>query len=230
MSELGQRTLASLCTDARSVDLLNDVAIRIYTNTVLLPVAARTIGEIQREFARHNIPTREKITTSLTYVANASSIDTSTIADFEEPLELWERTAGSGGLWIPMTRVNQIPPPLPQNMLILGMWEWSDDVLRVVPSVSNRDIYCRYRSQLPYPAADTEKVGGVGYYWAAVAGTAYRAYKGTGRTDQRAELKLEYDTALLGAISVASLDRQKISTRQESAGSRNRFRHFVIPG
>lgn len=217
MSSLASRTLQQAMNDARSVAFLNDSNADVYTDTALLPVAAFVMGEIQDKFAEHDVPSKETITSSLTYVANATSITTSGVTDFRLPLELWEQPT-SGGLWFPMVRMDNLPAPLESPLDFLGMWEWSNETLRVPACSENRSIYCRYRRQVPYPTAvGTDTTTSDSYYWAVVAGIAFYAAGGTERTERERSLSAIYTNRLLTAIRVESKDRQVISTRQQSA-------------
>lgn len=217
MSTIATRTLTQAMDDARAIHMLNDAAEAVYTDSVLLPVAAFVIGEIQDKFAEHDVPSKESITSALSYVALATSIVLTGVTDFQAPLELWERPT-SGGEWFPMTRVDNLPAPLESPLDLLGQWEWSNDTLRVNPCSENRSLYCRYRRQLPYPTdVGTDTTGGEGYYWAVVAGIAFYALGGTERTERERTVGAIYTNRLLTAIRIASQDRQVISVRQESS-------------
>ncbi|MDZ4247726.1 MAG: hypothetical protein U1D32_00390, partial [Patescibacteria group bacterium] len=222
MSGLADRTLAQAMDDARAIHMLNDVAEAVYTDARLLPVAAFVIGEIQDKFAEHDVPSKEQLTSALSYVADATSITTSGVTDFQAPLELWER-ATSGGEWLPMTRMDNLPAPLESPLDFLGMWEWSNDTLRVPACTTARSIYCRYRRQIPYPTdVAVDKVTSDTYYWAVVAGIAFYSLGGTERTERERTVGAIYTNRLLTAIRIASKDRQSISTRQQSARAEQR--------
>ena len=225
MSSLQLRTLTQVFDDSRAIHLLNDAAKAVYTDSVLLPVAAFVYGEIQDQFAIHDLPNKEQLTSSLSYVANATSITTSGVPDFGLPLELWEQPT-SGGEWFPMTRVDDLPAPLSQPPDFLGIWEWSNDTLRVPACTANRSIYCRYRRVLAYPASAAETVGSEGYYWALVSGVAFYALGGTERTERERVVGAIYQSRLRATIQAASKDRQVISTRQQS--SRAQYRRPIV--
>lgn len=225
---LGDRTFTQVFNDSRAVHMLNDVAANVYTDNVLLPVGAFVMGEIQDEFAKNDIPSKET-TGDVVYTTPDDTIDLTTLDDFQLPLELWERGT-DGGLWIPMDRVNILSPATPTLPQFLGNWEWSDETLKVVPASDDRQVKIRYRRQIPYETdASVDTATSVAYYWALVAGTAYYAMAGTERNDRATQLYPTYTKRLKDAIQVASKDRQTISTRQISGRRRSGW-YPIYPG
>lgn len=221
MSTIDSRSLSQSFDDCRSIGFLNDFKVSggaVYTDSVLLPVAAFTIGEVQNKFAKFGIPSHESTDSSLSYTANATSINVSSLTDLEEPLEVWQMQPGGAQLWFPLNRVSEVGPTQAPSPTYLTDWEWREQVLRVLPATQTMNIFIRYRKVLAYPTdAGTDTTGGSRYYWAVVAGTSLRAARGTERYDQLALIKTDYDAALWDAIEIQLKDRQSISTRQVSS-------------
>ncbi len=221
MSDIAKRTFAQSMNDSRGV-FLNDLAAGTYTNTRLLPIAAFVHAEIQDEFAKRGIPILETTDGTFAYTALATSITVPAgiAPTFQAPLELWEQDPVASNLWMPMTRVARIPPPLPTNLPFLGIWEWANGVIVVLPCSVNRNIFCRYRIQGAYPTKpDVDLLGSEGFYWALVAGTAFYA---AGETDRPSVVKMadsSYRKRTMDAIQIASRDRQALSFRQGSINS-----------
>lgn len=191
----------------------------VYTNSFLLPVGAFVHAEIQDEWAKRGLPILETVKTDMVYTAGDDNIPIPMgIADtFQAPLELWEEDPAANNVWFPMTRISRIPPPLETQLPFLGIWEWRDGQIIVLPCSANRRIWCRYRIQVAYPTDPTsDTMGSEGFYWAFVAGVAFYAAVGTERDIVRANAGPVYRKRTLDAIQIASRDRQVISFRQQS--------------
>lgn len=231
MSAIEARTFKQAFDDARSAMFLNDTGASaggvpdVYTDTRLLPTGAFVHAEIQDEWAKRGIPILETVRNDLTYTAGQETIPIpNTISDtFQAPLELWEKDPNNANLWLQMRRVDRIPPPLQTQLPFLGIWEWRDGSIIVLPCSSNRTIWCRYRIQVGYPTnAPTDTMGSEGFYWALVAGVAYYAAVGTERDIIRNNAGPIYRKRTLDAIQIASRDRQVINYRQQSTRNMDR--------
>ena len=219
MSTFTARTFTNVFTDARAAGLLNDIGSDIFTDAVLLPHGAFTHLEIQEEFAASGIPMVETVSDTFSYTANATSISVpGGITDLREPMELWEKST-SDSVWLRMYRKGQIPPPPVSYQARLVHWEWLNGAIRVEPCSENRDVFVRYRRQLPYPAA-SDTIGFDGIYLALVAGTAMHAAIERPQLVQKASVM--YARAIDRAIRIASRDRQMITYRRKPWNHRPR--------
>src|SRR3990167_1353611 len=147
MSGLSTRTINQALADACSIAFLNEAAQGTYTNALLLPLAAFVTGEIEDEFAKYGLQVKEKFdATNFSYTANASSITIAgAVTDFRHPIEMWEKP--TGGEWIPMERVNNLPAPPLTAPAILGQWEYSEQTIKVNPCSVARSILIVCRSE-----------------------------------------------------------------------------------
>lgn len=223
MSTFTARTFTNAFADARAIGLLNEATANVYTDAILLPHGAYVHNEIQEEFAAHGLPLAETVTESLTYAANAETIVIPVgVTDLSAPLEIWEKSQGDE-VWMPMQRVSFLRAPLDSGRDRLYEWEWRNGTIAVLACESARDIFCRYRRQLAYPAAGST-MDFDGIYFALVAGVAH--YAATARPNVQAIAALMYRKRLDRAVHIASRDRQGIVYQQR--GWRNRGRRGPI--
>ena len=227
MSSITARTFSQAFADARAIGLLNEATASVYTDAVLLPHGAYVHNEIQEEFASNGIPLAETVTESLTYAANAETIVIPAgVTDLSAPLEIWEKGT-SDSLWVQMERVGNLRAPLVSSRARIYQWEWRNGTIAVLACQTARDIFCRYRRQLEYPAAD-DPMDFDGIYFALGAGTAF--YAATSRPDVQAKAGAMYAKRLATAIHIASRDMQSVTYRQSSwRGRGNRRTHIQEP-
>lgn len=225
MSGLANRTINQALADSRAIHFLNDSDAEVYTNAELLPVAAFVLGEMRDEFAKFSLPVVETVSTAFSYTANATTIPVpGSVTDFRHPIELWEKDTSSN-VWIPMRRVDALPAPRSAAVAVLGVWEWSEDTLKVLACSANRDILVRYRRELAYPAdGDPTTPGHEDFYWGLVAGVAYYAAQGTDRDNKADRFNGIYRKRVMDSIVIASQDLQVLNYRQRSANPNDRDR------
>lgn len=212
MSTYASRTFQQAFDDARAIGLLNDTAKQVYTDAVLLPHGAKAFSTIQRKFAERGLPFVETTTESLTYTALAVTIVVPVgVTDLSAPLEIWEK-GGDDSLWVMMQRIDDVGAPVINPGVVLGRWEWRNGTICVPACSEDRDIFCRYRRQLAYPAAG-DPVGFDGVYDALVSGTAF--FAATARPDVQAAALSSFKEEMESAVHIASRDRQGIVYRQQ---------------
>lgn len=215
MSTFTERTFTQVFADARSIGLLNDPVAggSRYPDSVLLPHGQQAFSKIQRRFAEKEIPLLERVIDTPTYTALAETIPIpAAITDLREPVEIWERDTNDS-LWWPMRQVANLRPPFVTPLTKLYWWEWLNGAIRVLPCSTNRNIFMRYRRQLPYPAAAT-LMGFEGIYDVLVPGTAY--YAATSRPDVERKAGALFIEALESIAHIASKGRQEITYRRRA--------------
>lgn len=216
MSTFTARTFAQVFADARAKGLLNEAAQDVYTDAALLPHGAKALSHIELELAASGIPLLETTASSFVYTAGAETVPVpGGITDLREPLELWEKTVGTT-LWVPMEQVSYLRPPLETNLDTLGIWEWRNGTIRVLPCSVNRDVFVRYRRELDYPTVGST-MGFDGIYHPLVSRTAFLA--APDRPDIQAAALNSYVYEMGLVIRVAGRDREGIVYRREPWGS-----------
>lgn len=233
MSSLASRTFSDAFDQARSAAFLNDPSGQVYDDAALLQAGATVFLEIQDEFALHGIPIVEHFTSpsdAFDYVAGDDTIEVPTgiEEEFSEPLELWEESVNGGNAWIPMQRVAQLPAPPPNNLTYLGVWEWSEDLIKVLPCTRDIRVLVRYRRELAYLDDAGTPVGFDRFYNCIAPGVSYYVLGPTGRPGLAATCETQYRKALLDSIRRCSRDRQSISFRQQGYNQRNGYGPWVI--
>ncbi len=219
MSTFAAKKFSDVMTDARL--RLNDAAIDIYTDAILISFAADAHGELEDEYAKHDIDLLEHVVDTFSYTADATTIAVPiAITDLQEPLEIFQRLSAADP-WVEVTRRTEQAAPTILEPQYLGSWEWSENVIKVNPATSNLELLVRYRRLLDYPVANTT-LGFENLYWPLVWGTAYLAAIPTQRAGSISYLEKRYFKRLQDSILIESRRLQgDASSFQKWSGSRS---------
>lgn len=213
MSSIAQRTFQQVCADAAA--LLNDLGQQDATAVNLLPFLNQAWGEIQDEFAIYGLEFGETViqASNVSYTALASTIALAVgITDFAEPIEIWER-GSIAEEWNqpPMRRVMRLPAPSNTAPGTLGIYEFSEGLMKVNPCSVNRLILLRYQKQFAYVSNASLPVGIDGFYFPLVALTAAN-YALTTERPTAGALEMKYEKRLDAAITRQINNQQKVDT------------------
>lgn len=142
--------LASQIMDS-SAALLNDTAVQIFTHAKQLPYLKLAWQELREICQQNNIGISNKVSTSIIVAAGVTVIDASTVpslpGDLIEIQELYERLSGSTDDYIPMVRVEFLPPTQVQTNY-LTWWSWNGQKLEFIGSTSDQQIRMDYVADL----------------------------------------------------------------------------------
>lgn len=197
MSTIASRTFTQVFNDARV--FLNDQSnVGGYLDSFLLPLAASGFAELETLFEGEGVPFQER-TDSLSYVANATTIDTSTITGIYEPIKLWQRLTVND-VWLPVDKKVALDAPLPTNPTFIPQWAWVNNQLVVLPALQNLLILLLSQFEQPYPAAGSA-VTQDDFYWALVYYTVKEAAASTGRDKLSMRHQALYDRRCSKALN-----------------------------
>lgn len=135
--------LASSIMDSAAA-LLNDASRTIFSYSIQLPFLNLAWNELQMKLDENGIPTSKEISTVITVAAGSNTF--SLPSDFISPINLEERRAGSTDLFVPVTRVDDIPEMDPAQTILY--WNWREEVIYVNPPTENREVRLTYRKSL----------------------------------------------------------------------------------
>ena len=123
--------------------LLNDAAQQLFTNTTQLPYFNLALREMREMMQQYNIAYFNS-TTSTTVAAGVTSIS-SFPTDLVEIRQLLERDSGSTEDYIPMTRLEYLPP-VTTTTASLVYWTWQGQVVKFLGATSPREVLFEYTS------------------------------------------------------------------------------------
>jgi hypothetical protein len=135
-------TVQEVLDEARQV-YLNDAAVDIFTNGLLLPFAKRAYDELQNKLALNGHQIAEEVSATIDVPANTlvmPSLPTYLI----EPTSLEERADGSvsNADWAAMDKVDELPLIAPGDTL--RFWRWQENEIKLVGSVQAREVRLKY--------------------------------------------------------------------------------------
>ncbi len=76
--------------------------------------------------------------------------------DCIQPLKMWEQPTGSGQLFVPMRREDQLPNLAPSGTL--NFWQWQDDQINLIGATQPTTIQLEYESRIPQIVQPTDLV------------------------------------------------------------------------
>lgn len=134
--------------------LLNDQNNTMFSDTVIMPYLNMALADLRVRFQAYDIPVVNRTETGLEIPAetteiifNATSPAPSLPKDLIEPLELYERTSGVDENYIPMQRVQFLPPFVNRtNNLIY--WAWQDQKIKFIGANADVEIRIDYTSMI----------------------------------------------------------------------------------
>lgn len=134
----------------------------LFTDAVLQPYLNMAMSDLRVRFEQHNIPvtneTRKEIeipagTTEVIF--NATPPAPSLPANLIEPIALWERTSGIEQDYVPMRKVQFLPPYETEvNQLIY--WQWAGQKIMFVGSNIDEQIRIDYIKNIFAPIKDKD--------------------------------------------------------------------------
>lgn len=152
-------TEANICDSVRA--MLNDTAIQLFTNAVILPHTQVELGNLQAFVVQSGLPHLRTIGSVTKAATIVTPVDRTTngFAEMVEPIQVFGRLTSSTNTWIEVPRVsddlqfqNLLDAPTKPADNALG-WKWADGVLQIGPSSTSRDykiLFYRNISPNPY--------------------------------------------------------------------------------
>ena len=210
--------VASSVMDA-SAALLNDTEKQVYTYTAQLPYLRIALLELRELLELNNIPVVNETSAVITVVAGVSVISYTTTPSLPTGLveiqQLWERYSDSDP-YVPMVRKEFLPHYLEgEDSDRFLIFEWSNNEIRLLPSVRDNDLKIDYLEQLFNTVPTSSSVIGV------VNSESFLLYRTAGLCSEfigenkvRAlELNQQAEKALDRAFGIENKAEQAISTR-----------------
>ena len=118
--------------------------------------------DLLRELGNNGVQVRITVTVDLPLTNGVTNTE---ISDFSAPqlptdcivpLKLWEQPTGSGDLFVPMKKVDQLPNLQPGAYLV--MWQWQDDQINLTGATQDTTVQIEYESALIPPVVATDPV------------------------------------------------------------------------
>lgn len=128
--------------------LLNDTAGTTFTSTIQLPYFNMALRELKEQMQQHNVAKFNAVydTTVLAGVLGIGGVGQPALpTDLIEIRELSERNDGTTETFIPMTRMEYLPPFEVQTSALI-YWTWQNQTVRFIGSTSDREVRFEYIS------------------------------------------------------------------------------------
>lgn len=209
-------TVAQVMTEAKA--LLNDINGVFYTNTALLPYLNKAYRELQNVMNLHGLKNTVDVSATLTVTAGSTTI-AAPPADMLRPIELAERTPGSGDQFTPMDERSWEPED--EQSTSLGVWTWREETIYLLGATQDREVRIRYVKSLSVLSGDGSIIAITNALTVLAARTAALAARFIGENPSRAdELDTETGFSLDTFIVTAVRQNQGMPTRRR----RTRYR------
>lgn len=213
-----------------SRSLLNDQVGATFTDGVLLPFTQMAVENLRIELQGSNIPLVNKTSPAITITAGKIDVggDTGPALpnDFIEPMNIWERTAGTTDNYMQMGR-RQFLPKIEQITSYLGVWSWQDQIIKFLGANNNIEIKIDYVADTVADInAKASQVKVINSRLFLAFKTAALAAKFIGENPTRAEAcnaDAGYYLDLMMGISVKSQQRVYTRRRPFMSGYKSRY-------
>lgn len=132
---------------ANSAALLNDQARAVYTNAVQLPYLKMAYDDLRQELEDNNVPVVNRTSEEFTITTAMTDIGGPTgpalPLDLIEPLDCWERTAGTTSDYLLMDK-RQFLPKTQILVPYLQVWAWMDQMVKFIGATNNLNVKLDY--------------------------------------------------------------------------------------
>lgn len=205
-----------------SAALLNDKNMTIFTFSDQLPFLNMAMRELQEECEKNNIPV-----TSQTEIDIEVPAGETTIAFNAEPLgpelpfdlidirQMYERNSGSAQNYIPMQRVEFLPPIVTQTQQLV-YWAWINQEVKFIGSTNDIQVRIDYIRDCFTPLSDEqdeiEMINAMSFLQYRLAGLCAR-FIGE-NSDRSDELNLTAGLALERLLTIGIKGKQAIFIRR----------------
>jgi hypothetical protein len=204
---------------------LNDAALQLFNNDVLLPYLQAAYLTLQSEMQDNSLPTTFEASSALAITAGATVVSTSSTPalplDIIEPIEVYER-GDSSQRWELMDEITYRPLSFAADLdASLHVWQWSEDELKLRGSTANREILIKYIKSLPTISNESTELGLRGALLYLAYKTAAEAAEDIGQNRTKAErLESKAQVELNKFINIRVKGQQGHPVRRRPYGSR----------
>lgn len=213
--------------------ILNDQVGATYTDGVLLPYTQMAVEDLRLELQGSNIPLVNKTSEALTITAGVTDLGgpegPALPVDFIEPMNLWERTAGTEDNFVQMSR-SQFLPKIDQITSYLGVWSWQDQIIRFLGANNNIEVKIDYIADtIANLNSKSSQVKVINSRLFLAFKTAALAAKFIGENESRANAAnsdAQYYLDMMMGISIKSQQRVFTRRRPFMAGYKSRGGSF----
>lgn len=213
--------LASQVMDSAAA-LLNDTAKTIFTYDAQRPYLNMALTELREYLELNNIPLTNDSDATITVPAgstvvafNAVSPEPALPSDLVEPLELYERTAGSDDDFLPMSRRQFLPPyvTITSNLIY---WAWMGQEIKFIGANTDIEIRIDYtKSVLPNIQDQDDAIDYINAASFLYNRTGALCAQFIGENSERADvLNVTAQLAIDRAIGIGVKGGQSIATRR----------------
>lgn len=142
--------------------LCNDMVVSMFTDDVLQPYLNMAISDLRVRFEQNNIPVTNETQQNLDIPAGTTELIFNAIppapklpANLVEPIRLWERSSGNNTDYVPMSKVQFLPPykTLTNNLIY---WQWAGQKINFIGSNIDENIRIDYMKHILMPVKDKD--------------------------------------------------------------------------
>lgn len=207
--------LASEVMD-RSRAVLNDIAIDLYSNTVLIPYLKIANDDLSDEMVDNGATVQKEVTVDIPLSIGNKILVLPT--DFIVPIELFEKDKGQDDSYYRFCHQRDfLPNRLPTNEL--GVWAWREQNINFVGSLLDKAVRVRYYRILNSIAGDNTSIELVHALSYLSYHTAALAAEHIGQNRQKA-----IDLEMVATTKLNKLLKKEVKQNQSRPARRRPFR------